>query len=47
MVIEYLPSLNGKYEAQVFGFKLDERHKEHAESGIECFVKKTRGLQSL
>jgi hypothetical protein len=46
MVIEYLPSLNGKCAAQVFGFKLDERHQKHAESGIECFVK-TRGFQSL
>jgi acyl-coenzyme A thioesterase PaaI-like protein len=31
VVIEYLPSLTGKYAAQVFGFKLEEWHKKHAD----------------
>ncbi|PMD60257.1 uncharacterized protein K444DRAFT_528693 [Hyaloscypha bicolor E] len=30
MVIEYLPSLTGKYAAQAFGFKLEEQHEKHA-----------------
>jgi hypothetical protein len=40
MVIEYLPSLSGRYVAEVFGFKLEERHQKHADVWHSMFREK-------
>jgi hypothetical protein len=40
MVIEHVPSLTGKYVAQVFSFKLEERHQKHADIWDRIFREK-------
>ncbi|KAH8812099.1 hypothetical protein F5884DRAFT_855407 [Xylogone sp. PMI_703] len=41
MVVDYLPSLNGRHAAQAFNFELTERHQRHSEIWSKIFKDET------